>query len=87
MFERVRLYENGVAHVRTKEALYELIQNRLRGYQFIIVANREPYLHRYAGNQIRYAQPASDMATLLDSLMRACQREGHGQVEVCAPAH
>ncbi len=56
----------------TKEALFELIQNRLRDYQLILVANRESYIHRYAGDQIECVQPASGMAAALDPLMRAC---------------
>jgi trehalose 6-phosphate synthase len=56
----------------TKEALYDLIQTKLRDYQFIIVANREPYIHRYAGDRIECVQPASGMAVALDPIMRAC---------------
>lgn len=56
----------------TKDALYDLIQTKLRDYQFIIVANREPYIHRYAGDQIECMQPASGMAVALDPIMRAC---------------
>jgi trehalose 6-phosphate synthase len=56
----------------TKEALHELIQSKLRDYQFIVVANREPYIHRYAGDQIECVQPASGLAVALDPIMRAC---------------
>jgi trehalose 6-phosphate synthase len=58
--------------VWTKEALYELIQTKLRDYQLIVVANREPYIHRYAGDKIECVQPASGMAAALDPIMRAC---------------
>lgn len=56
----------------TKEALHELIQNKLRDYQLIVVANREPYIHRHAGKRIECIFPASGMATALDPILRAC---------------
>jgi trehalose-6-phosphate synthase len=56
----------------TKEALYDLIKTKLRDYQFIIVANREPYIHRYAGDQIECVQPASGLTVALDPIMRGC---------------
>jgi alpha,alpha-trehalose-phosphate synthase [UDP-forming] len=56
----------------TKEALHDLIENKLRGYQFIVVANREPYIHRHVGKRIECIFPASGMATALDPIIRAC---------------
>ncbi len=64
----------------TKEALHELIQTKLRDYQLIVVANREPYIHRYAGKRIECIFPASGMATALDPILKACGGiwVGHG---------
>jgi trehalose 6-phosphate synthase len=57
----------------TKEALHELIATKLRDYQFIVVANREPYVHRYtADRRIEWAAPASGMVSALDPIVRAC---------------
>jgi trehalose 6-phosphate synthase len=56
----------------TKEGLLELIEARLRDYRFILVSNREPYVHRYSGRQIECVQPASGLAVALDPIMRAC---------------
>lgn len=56
----------------TKEALLELIEAKLRDYRFILVSNREPYIHRYAGDQIECVQPASGLTIALDPIMRAC---------------
>ena len=56
----------------TKEALHELIQTKLRDHQLIVVANREPYIHRRAGKRIECMFPASGMATALDPILRAC---------------
>jgi alpha,alpha-trehalose-phosphate synthase [UDP-forming] len=56
-----------------KASLHELIETKLNDYQIIVVANREPYIHRYTGNddEIECARPASGMAAALDPVMRA----------------
>jgi alpha,alpha-trehalose-phosphate synthase [UDP-forming] len=56
----------------TKESLLELVQSRLAEQRLIVVANREPYIHRWAGDHIECIQPASGMASALDPVMRAC---------------
>ncbi|MBI1789620.1 MAG: trehalose-6-phosphate synthase [Acidobacteria bacterium] len=56
----------------TREALHELIQQRLQGYQFIVASNREPYIHRFVGSRIECMEPASGMVAALDPIMRAC---------------
>jgi trehalose 6-phosphate synthase len=63
-----------------KEALQKVIATRLADYQLIVVANREPYVHRYEGNRVVCIQPASGMASALDPVMRACGGVwvGHG---------
>ncbi len=56
----------------TKEALHRLVDDKLRDHKLIVVANREPYVHRFVGGQIECMLPASGMATALDPIMRAC---------------
>jgi trehalose 6-phosphate synthase len=57
----------------TKESLHELVENKLRDYRLIIVANREPYVHRYSADRhIEWVSPASGMVSALDPIMRAC---------------
>ena len=56
----------------SKEGLLELIGEKLRGYKFILVSNREPYTHRYSGGRIECIQPASGLTVALDPIMRAC---------------
>lgn len=56
----------------TKEGLLELIHDRLRDHKFILVSNREPYVHRYSGTHIECVQPASGLTVALDPIMRAC---------------
>ena len=56
----------------TKESLLDLIHEKLSNYKFILVSNREPYVHRLAGRKIEWAQPASGLTVALDPIMRAC---------------
>src|SRR4051812_49410196 len=56
----------------TRSALHSLIDARLRGQRLIVVANREPYIHRYVGDVVECMRPASGMATALDPMMLAC---------------
>lgn len=56
----------------TRDALHELIGTKLRDFQLIVVANREPYIHRRAGIRVECMFPASGMATALDPILRAC---------------
>jgi trehalose 6-phosphate synthase len=54
-----------------KDALQELIRDRLSGHQFFVVANREPYLHQYVGNRVVCVPPVSGMVSALDPILRA----------------
>jgi trehalose 6-phosphate synthase len=56
----------------TKEALQELTQTRLRDHQFLVVANREPYAHRYVGSRIECVPSVSGMVSALEPIMRTC---------------
>ena len=38
----------------------------------MVVSNREPYIHDFAGNEIRCQVPASGLTVALDPVMRAC---------------
>ena len=65
----------------TKDALHELIRTRLRDHQFIVVANREPFTHRFTPERdIECIRPASGMVSALDPILRACGGVwiGHG---------
>jgi len=55
----------------TRQALHDLIAARMAGYRFIVVANREPFIHRYDGDQVAVMRPASGMATAIDPIMDA----------------
>src|SRR5436190_19430735 len=56
----------------TKARLEEVAQTRLGGAKLIVVANREPYIHRYHEGEIELIRPAGGMTTALDPVMRAC---------------
>jgi alpha,alpha-trehalose-phosphate synthase [UDP-forming] len=55
----------------TRETLQNLIQDKMRDYKFIVVANREPFIHKYVGERIEVLRPASGMATAIDPIMDA----------------
>jgi alpha,alpha-trehalose-phosphate synthase [UDP-forming] len=57
--------------VWTRTGLQDLIAEKMTGYKFIVVANREPFIHRYAGDKIEVIRPASGMASALDPIMDA----------------
>lgn len=55
----------------TRETLHDLISSRMQGFKFIVVANREPFIHRYEDEQITVIKPASGMVTAIDPIMDA----------------
>jgi trehalose-6-phosphate synthase len=41
----------------------------MTGYRFIVVANREPFIHRFSGDQITVIKPASGLVAAIDPIM------------------
>jgi trehalose 6-phosphate synthase len=58
--------------VWTKESLHELVREKLGDYLFVVVSNREPYIHTLSGRRIVTQVPASGLTTALDPVMQAC---------------
>jgi trehalose 6-phosphate synthase len=56
----------------SQERLEHVAQTRLGGAKLIIVANREPYIHRRRNGKIEWIRPAGGLTTALDPVMRAC---------------
>ncbi len=56
----------------TRESLQDLVKTKLADYLFIVVSNREPYVHTFAGPDIKCQVPASGLTVALDPVMRAC---------------
>ena len=50
----------------------ELVRSKLRGFKFVIVSNREPYIHMHTPDGIRVKTPAGGLTAALDPLMQAC---------------
>ena len=55
----------------TKQSLFELVQEKLRDCLFIVVPNREPYIHSMSGDKIICKRPVSGLTEALDPVMRA----------------
>ena len=55
----------------TKQSLFELVQEKLHDCLFIVVSNREPYIHSMSGDEIICKRPVSGLTEALDPVMRA----------------
>jgi trehalose-6-phosphate synthase len=58
----------------TEEKLRDLINARIGEHSFVVVSNREPYMHVVdePGGEIKCVKPASGVVTAIDPIMRAC---------------
>ncbi len=56
----------------TQQQLRETIRQRLGDELFIVVSNREPYIHRLEGEELVCEMPAGGLVMALDPVMRAC---------------
>jgi len=56
----------------TKQNLNDLVREKLSDYLFVVVSNREPYIHTFSGRKIVTQVPASGLTTALDPVMQAC---------------
>lgn len=54
------------------ETLRSILREELKGDEFIIVSNREPYIHVRKDDHIELQRPASGLVTALEPVMRAC---------------
>ena len=72
-----------------KARLEQVARTRLGGAKLIVVANREPYIHRYRNGEIEWIRPAGGLTTALDPVMQACggvwiaHGSGDADQEVC----
>jgi len=73
----------------SKERLEDVARTRLGGAKLIVVANREPYIHRYQKGEIQWIRPAGGLTTALDPVMQACggvwvaHGSGDADAQVC----
>ena len=54
-----------------KDSLYQLVQEKLGDYLFLVASNREPYIHTMSGDEIICNRPVSGLTQALDPVMRA----------------
>jgi trehalose 6-phosphate synthase len=54
-----------------KESLRRLAKERLSNYLFIVVSNREPYIHSFVDDEIKCEAAIGGLATALDPILRA----------------
>lgn len=57
--------------MHTGDTLRQEIRKVLRNRLFVVVSNREPYIHQHQGDAIVCQRPASGMAIALDPVVRA----------------
>jgi len=55
----------------TKETLHQIVGEKLGDYLFIVVSNREPYVHQFKMGKIEYIRGAGGVITALDPVMQA----------------
>jgi trehalose 6-phosphate synthase len=54
-----------------RDKLYQLVKAKLGDSLFIIVSNREPYVHTMSGDGIKWNRPVGGLTEALDPVMRA----------------
>ncbi len=54
-----------------KKKLYELVREKLADKLFIVVSNREPYVHTMSGDNIKWDHAVSGLTEALDPVLRA----------------
>lgn len=55
----------------TKQTLRRLVRRTLGDRRFVVVSNREPYIHTYGDGALQVLRPASGLTVALDPVMQA----------------
>jgi len=55
----------------TRERLSELVKSRIGDRLLVVVSNREPYVHAFDGEEIKYYVPPGGLVTALEPVMEA----------------
>jgi trehalose-6-phosphate synthase len=55
---------------KTAESLRQLLESKLDGHKFVIVSNREPYMHIYREGRVEWIRPAGGLTVALDPIMQ-----------------
>src|SRR3990172_11196750 len=54
----------------TPKSLRNLLRSKLGEHKFVVVSNREPYMHVYQQGRVEWIRPASGLTVALDPLMQ-----------------
>lgn len=54
-----------------KDRLYKLVQEKLGDYLFLVVSNREPYIHSFSGDEVKCVFGPGGVTAALDPVMQA----------------
>ncbi len=54
-----------------RDSLYRLVREKLGDYLFMVVSNREPYIHSFSDGEVKCNRPVSGLTEALDPVMRA----------------
>lgn len=57
----------------TQESLQKLIKDKMGGFMFVVVSNRQPYVHRFQKGRVECQRGAGGVITALDPVMQACR--------------
>jgi trehalose 6-phosphate synthase len=60
------------ARISDADSVKDIIKSKLQNYKFIIVSNREPYIHSKKNSEVKCSIPAGGLTAALDPLMQAC---------------
>ena len=67
------------------ESLRTLLQAKLGGHQFVVVSNREPYVHVYEDGRVSWMRPAGGVTVALDPIMQVSRglwvAQGSGEAD------
>jgi len=55
-----------------QESIKKILQDKIGDEEFIIVSNREPYIHRWKDRKVVVDKPASGLVTAMDPVLQAC---------------
>lgn len=56
----------------TKSNLRDIVKEKIGDHKFLLVSNREPFIHSYSETGIEWRTPASGMTVALNPVMMAC---------------
>ena len=56
----------------TKENLQQLVKEKMSDYMFVIVSNRQPYVHVFEKGKIEPRRGVGGVITSLDPVMQSC---------------